>query len=289
MTRIQIYIMLILLVSMTATLAQTGSGSLLYDIGLMIDSDSTKTKAEQQNAQNPIYTQEQENLEEELNLYQIKLAETEIRLRYQTKIIDSLQTEIAQIKAAGDTDVALLSTRIGTLVDQQQKADRPPVFMPGNSQTSDSVFAELDTPWRAVTFKTQALHPTQSGPSLTEAEEQMAYRTGLTKFHQQYYYQAIDEFKTIVSRGTDITLRANAQYWVGRCYYEKGLYDEAISALEQVQRFEHSDKLDDALVMIGLAFKNKDRLPEAKLAFQELVTRHPGSEYLTLAKRFVQE
>jgi len=30
-------------------------------------------------------------------------------------------------------------------------------------------------------------------------------------------------------------------------------------------------------------------MPEAKLAFQELVTRHPGSEYLTLAKRFVQE
>jgi TolA-binding protein len=86
-----------------------------------------------------------------------------------------------------------------------------------------------------------------------------------------------------------MTLCANAQYWVGRCYYEKGLYDEAISALEQVQRFENSDKQDDALVMIGLSFKNKDRLPEAKLAFQELVTRHPGSEYLTLARRFVQD
>ena len=124
---------------------------------------------------------------------------------------------------------------------------------------------------------------------MTEQEEQTAYRSGLTKFHQAYYYQAIDEFNTIVYQGTDITLRANAQYWVGRCYYEKGLYDDAISALEQVQRFQHSDKLDDALVMIGLSFKNKDRLPEAKLAFQELVLRHPGSEYLTLAKRFVKD
>lgn len=284
----QRHITIMLLITSSLVLGQTGTGSLFYDIGLMID-DSVQTDSSHQNIEAPILTQEQEVLEEELNLYQQKLAETEIRLRYQTKVIDSLQTEIAQIKAAGDTDVALLSTRISTLEDQQQMANRNPAFVLEKSQSSDSVFAELDTPWRNVTFKTQAVYPDPVGPKLTVSEEQLAYRTGLTKFHQQYYYQAVDEFQTIVDRGSDITLRANAQYWVGRCYYEKGLYDDAIRALEQVQRFEHSDKLDDALVMIGLAFKNKDRLPEAKLAFQELVTRHPGSEYLTLAKRFVQE
>ena len=224
-----------------------------------------------------------------MNRYQQKLAETEIQLRYQTRIIDSLQTEMDQVKAAGETDRALLSTRITRLVDQQEDAEKIPAFVPGENRLSDSVFAELHTPWRDVTVNTQVQYRAPTGPKLTEADEQTAYRRGLTKFHQQYYYQAIDEFNTIVNRGTDITLRANAQYWVGRCYFEKGLYDKAISTLEQVQRYEHSDKQDDALVMIGLAFKNKDRLPEAKLAFQELVSRHPGSEYLTLARRFVQE
>ena len=166
---------------------------------------------------------------------------------------------------------------------------KKPVFVPGETQSSDRVFAELDTPWKHATVVTRSVQQHQSGPKLSETEEQVAYRGGLTKFHQQLYYQAIEDFNSIVQRGVDVTMRANAQYWVGRCYYEKGLYDEAIVALEQVQRFENSDKLDDALVMIGLAFKNKDLLPEAKLAFQELVSRHPGSEYLTLAKRFVQE
>lgn len=290
MTRIQIYTVLLTLMVGLPLLGQTGAGSLFYDIGLRIeDSSKTATATALEKAESLILSQEQQDIEEELNRYQQKLAETEIQLRYQTMVIDSLQSEMDQVRAAGETDRALLSTRITSLVDQQENAAKKPVFFPGETQISDSVFAELHTPWRDATVSVQPIYRVQAEPKLTEANERAAYRRGLTKFHQKYYYQAIDEFNTIVHRGTDITLRANAQYWVGRCYFEKGLYDKAISSLEQVQRFEHSDKLDDALVMIGLAFKNKDRLPEAKLAFQELVSRHPGSEYLILAKRFVQE
>ncbi|MCF7826767.1 MAG: tetratricopeptide repeat protein [Candidatus Marinimicrobia bacterium] len=278
----------ILLLGLTA-LGQNKPGSLFYDIGLMIE-DSSKANPElsAESVDSLELMGEQMELEEELNRYQHKLAETEMRLRYQTSVIDSLQSEIAQIRAAGETDRALLSTRITSLVGQQAEALKTPAFIPGESGTSDSVYAELHTPWRHAAV-TSVPAQAQRGPKLTEREEQAAYRSGLTKYHQELYYQAIEDFNNIVQGGTDETLRANAQYWVGRCYYEKGLYDEAIVALEQVQIFENSDKLDDALVMIGLAFKNKNRLPEAKLAFQELVSRHPGSEYLTLARRFVQE
>lgn len=289
MNRNSAYIIVTMLVFGLSALGQTNPSSLFYDIGLRIeDSSRVSPETELENGETPILSQEREALEEELNRYQHKLAETEVRLRHQTNVIDSLQTEIAQIKAAGETDMALLSTRITSLVGQQQEAQKRPAFILGATGTTDSVFAELNTPWKDVAVKPSVIQP-QRGPQLTESEEQAAYRSGLTKYHQQFYYQAIEEFNSIVHRGVDMTMRANAQYWVGRCYYEKGLYDEAISALEQVQRFEHSDKQDDALVMIGLAFKNKDLLPEAKLAFQELVSRHPGSEYLTLARRFVQE
>lgn len=280
----------IILISALAGFAQTGNGSLLYDIGIMIN-DTTKTTEGLTPDSNgePILDQSQAALEEELNHYQQQLAETEIRLRSQTKIIDSLQTEITMIKAARETDMALMSTKITALVNEKERSTQQPHFVPGENSGSDNEFAELDTPWKNVTLNTRSIPSVATEPKLSITEEQNAYRQGLTKFHQQYYYQAIDEFNTIVHRGTDMTLRANSQYWVGRCYYEKGLYDDAIRALEQVQRFEYSDKRDDALVMIGLSFKNKDRLAEAKLAFQELVTRHPGSEYLTLARRFVQD
>jgi len=279
----------ILFVLLFGSMVQGQTNNLFYDIGIVIeDTSKSRESADQQAAEQAIITQEQIELEEELNRYQNKLVETEIRLKYQTKVIDSLHSEIAQIKSAGETDKALLTTRITNLVDLQGKSNAP-AFNPGQSSMSDSAFAELDTPWKSVVVNTQAPVQVQTEPKLSLSEEQAAYRRGLTQFHQEYYYQAIDDFNTIVHRGTDITLQANAQYWVGRCYYEKGLFDEAIKNLEQVQRYRNSDKLDDALVMIGLAFKNKDRLPEAKLAFQELVSRHPGSEYLTLAKRFVQE
>ena len=290
MKTLPLYIILTILLFGLTAFGQNNPGSLLYDIGIRIE-DTTKTSSDMdtENINDPELMGQQMELEEELNRYQHQLAETEVRLRYQTQVIDSLQAEIAQIKAAGETDRALLSTRITSLVGQQENARKAPGFTPGETQTSDSVFAELHTPWRHVAKTTAPVIQTYSGPRLSEREEQAAYRSGLTKYHQELYYQAIEDFNNIVRSGVDVTMRANAQYWVGRCYFEKGLYDEAISALEQVQRFENSDKLDDALVMIGLAFKNKDRLPEAKLAFQELVSRHPGSEYLTVARRFVQE
>lgn len=283
-------VLYIILITTVAGLAQTGNAGLFYDIGIMIN-DSVKT-AQSEQASEPgseLLDQDQATLEEELNRYQQQLAVTEVQLRAQTRIIDSLQTEIVKIKAARETDMALMSTKITALVGERDKAAQRPSFVTGENCSSDSVFAELDTPWKDVTVNTQPIVLASNEPRLTPVEEQNAYRKGLTNFHKQLYYQAIEDFKTIVARGSDNTLRASAQYWVGRCYYEKGLYDEAISALEQVQRFENSDKQDDALVMIGLAFKNKDKLPEAKLAFQELVSRHPGSEYLTLARRFVQD
>lgn len=283
------YIILGFLLIAASVYGQDAAGSLLYDIGLRIDDNQTSTPVLNEAPGDSLeLLGQQMELEEELNRYQHKLAETEIRLRYQTSIIDSLQSEIAQIKAASETDRALLSNRITTLVDEQENARKTSGMLPAESNISDSVFAELDTPWKHARVTKQVAWQA-TGPKLTEQEEQAAYRSGLTKYHQELYYQAIEDFNNIVQGGVDETMRANAQYWVGRCYYEKGLYDEAISSLEQVQRFENSDKLDDALVMIGLAFKNKGRLPEAKLAFQELVSRHPGSEYLTLARRFVQE
>ena len=289
MNRYRTALIILLVLGGVALHAQDAS-SLFYDIGLVIDDTTGLNLNTPQESTSPSELSiEQKVLEEELNRYVQKLAETEIRLRYQTMIIDSLQAEIAMIKAAGETDKALLTTKITDLVNQQEKANSTPDYSVTPVTVSDSVFAELESPWKLPAQQSAPIMTVPAGPALTTAEEQAAYRMGLTKFHQEYYYQAIKEFNTIVQRGTDLTMKANAQYWVGRCYYEKGQYDEAISTLEQVQRYRHSDKQDDALVLIGLAFKNKNRMPEAKLAFQELVTKHPGSEYLTLAKRFVQE
>ena len=111
------YIILTILFFGLTAFGQTNPGSLFYDIGIRIE-DTTKTgpDVKVETLESPELLGQQMELEEELNRYQHKLAETEVRLRYQTQVIDSLHTEIAQIKAAGETDRALLSTRITSLV-----------------------------------------------------------------------------------------------------------------------------------------------------------------------------
>ena len=151
-----IKILYITLLSALLLSAQTGNSSLLYDIGIMIN-DSVKIETKEKAA--PILDQNEASLEEELNRYQQQLAETEVQLRVQTRIIDSLQTEIVMIKAARETDMALMSTKITALVDEREKAAQQPSFIPGASSGSDREFAELDRPWSSVKLNTTA--PTQ--------------------------------------------------------------------------------------------------------------------------------
>jgi TolA-binding protein len=262
-----------------------GTSDFLYDMGIVIEKDAASTTDSTQAPAEETPSQ-QEMLKAELTRYQEKLVMTELQMRAQKRVIDSLITEIERVNVARETDRALLSSRINTLEEQQNE---PPAAMTPSTPNaaSDSAWAEL-TNTKTVSAARSPGKTAGAAPALTAEAEQQLYRQGLTKFHQQYHYSAIEDFKTILERGSDETLKASAQYWTGRSYYEKEMYDEAIIAFEKVKHYPRSDKQDDALAMIGLAFQQKNDLDEAKIAFRELVTHHPSSEYITLAKRFIR-
>ncbi len=285
------YILILLGFGLIAGLSaqEPGAGNFLYDMGIVIDDSTAATQAgEGKTAPTETTDQEQERLEEELTRYQEKLALTELQMMIQTRVIDSLKSEIIRVNSARKTDMALLNSKISSLEEQQTVQESSlPVEPSEVNAAEDSAWAELTTTEGKARYY-QPPQRNQDLPVLDVNAERQLYRQALTKFHQQYHYSAIEDFKTIVGRGTNSEIRANAQYWIGRSYYEKGLYDEAIVSLEKVKKFPGSDKQDDALAMIGLAFQHKNNLAEAKVAFKELVDQHPGSEYLTLARRFIR-
>ncbi len=280
------HIILILLLLLTMQLlAQQPGGGFLYDMGIVIGDSSEQALSDTVNT-DTLSEDQQTELQRELERYQEELALTEIRMKRQTRVIDSLKTALSRIQAARETDVAFLNAK---LIDLEKGSEAPPESPVAGSDPNmvlDSVYAELtedETPaYRPPIRKSDPRAP------LEEATAIRLYRQGLTKFHKQYYYSAIEDFREVEARGTDQDMRANAQYWIGRSYFEKKLYDEAIIALEKVRQYPESDKQDDALVLIGLAFQQKNEPTEARVAFRELVSQYPASEYLTLARRFIR-
>jgi TolA-binding protein len=274
--------LIIFLLGATAIAQVSGSGGFLYDMGIVIgDSTQQDSIAVAEEAANG------EKLIQELERYQEQLALTEMRMKVQTRVIDSLKAEIERMEASRQTDMALMNSKLSDM-EKSQNRDVPGVMIAGSEPNVvlDSVYAELTEDEPTAFYR--------PGPAavvltpLSDEEARQRYKQGLTKFHQQYYYSAIEDFKQVQARANDQDLRASSQYWIGRSYFEKGLYDEAIMSLEKLRHFPDSDKQDDALVLIGLSFQQKNDLSEAKVAFRELVTQHPGSEYLTLARRFIR-
>lgn len=282
MNRSTIHITLVLMLSLSA-IAQV-PGGLLYDMGIVIRDSTAQDSLQAVNADT---LSETDALILELERYQEELAVTTLRLRHQTQVIDSLKAVIERVEQSRQTDLALLNTRLEQLTAEDETVGEPRMRASDPNAVLDSVYAELTTDDGDVQHRIVE-RPREPVVELTDDLARKFYRLGIHKFHQQYYYAAIEEFTKVTRGAPDAEMQGNAQYWIGRSYFEKGLYPEAIVALEKLRHFPDSDKLDDALVLIGLAFQHQNELEQAKVAFRELVDRHPESEYLTLARRFVK-
>ena len=104
------------------------------------------------------------------------------------------------------------------------------------------------------------------------------YRKGLAQVRQGEYDKALQSFRDFLRTNGDSPLAANAQYWIGECYYQRGQYSQAIVALNDLWR-QHpkSDRVPPALLKIGLTFMQMNNKSDARLFFQKVVNDFPSS------------
>jgi TolA-binding protein len=113
------------------------------------------------------------------------------------------------------------------------------------------------------------------------------YKTGLEKFYDKKYNEAIDIFNKLLETNSDHRLASNCQYWIGESYNGLGNYRGAIEAFNQVLGFRRSYKFDDALIMSGLLNLKLGNKQTAKENFQKLVSNYPESEYAPKAMSYL--
>lgn len=110
-------------------------------------------------------------------------------------------------------------------------------------------------------------------------DERKAYDVALGDFRERRYEQAAAEFTEILSMVPSSDLADNAQYWVGECRYALGSYRTALGDFERVLGYRRSEKLDDALLKMGLCHLRLGNQEQALAAFTRLISSYPDSEY----------
>ncbi len=89
---------------------------------------------------------------------------------------------------------------------------------------------------------------------------------------------AIEGFGRFIQRYPSSPLAANAQYWLGECYYAQRRFSQAIVEFERVYtQYPSSEKVPAALLKIGYSNLELEKPATARSIFRQIVRSYPQS------------
>ena len=109
------------------------------------------------------------------------------------------------------------------------------------------------------------------------------YMTGVFAYQREDYHVALNKFSELHLDDAPKKTAENILYWMADAYQQTGQYDKSLSLLNTITATGVL-RIDDALVQKGLLHRKMGDENLAMLAFSDVVSQHPNSEYLRLAQ-----
>jgi len=109
------------------------------------------------------------------------------------------------------------------------------------------------------------------------------YMTGVFAYQREDYHVALNKFSEIHLDDAPKKTAENILYWMADAYQQTGQYDKSLSLLNTITSTGVL-RIDDALVQKGLLHRKMGDENLAMIAFSDVVSQHPNSEYLRLAQ-----
>ena len=109
------------------------------------------------------------------------------------------------------------------------------------------------------------------------------YMTGVFAYQREDYHVALNKFSELHLDEAPKKTAENILYWMADAYQQTGQYDKSLSLLNTITATGVL-RIDDALVQKGLLHRKMGDENLAMIAFSDVVSQHPNSEYLRLAQ-----
>ena len=103
-----------------------------------------------------------------------------------------------------------------------------------------------------------------AGSSLPSGSAQEQYNHAFGLLRQSQYAEAEQALRTFVRRNPNDPLAANAQYWIGESFFNRGDYSSAAQAFaEAYQRYPNGSKAPDVLLGLGMSLSRMGQKSDA--------------------------
>lgn len=128
--------------------------------------------------------------------------------------------------------------------------------------------------------------PKAGGPELQAALTPTAlYNQAYNDYLKGNYDLAISGFWELLKKFPGVSQSAHAQYWIGRSYFIKKDYKQALEAYERlVADYSKSDKVPAALFEAGLAYAELGDAGKAKERLRQVIEKYPQSNEASRAR-----
>ena len=109
------------------------------------------------------------------------------------------------------------------------------------------------------------------------------YMSGVFAYQSEDYGLALEKFSMLNFEEIPNNTFENILYWMADSYQHTGQYKEAFGLLNKLTTVG-KNRIDDALIQMGLLHKKMGQKELAEAAFHDVVAFHPDSEYVRLAQ-----
>ena len=109
------------------------------------------------------------------------------------------------------------------------------------------------------------------------------YMSGVFAYQSEDYGLALEKFSMLNFEEIPNNTFENILYWMADSYQHTGQYKEAFGLLNKLTTVG-KNRIDDALIQMGLLHKKMGQDDLAEAAFHDVVAFHPDSEYVRLAQ-----
>ncbi len=108
-------------------------------------------------------------------------------------------------------------------------------------------------------------------------------------FNNKEYHSSIQKLKSILERDRDQQINSEVLFFLAENYYRLQNYHSALIHYRQVSASPNNKRKDIAQAMIAECLMRLGELNEAKIAYQELITKYPQSEFIPKARKMLQQ
>ena len=213
------------------------------------------------------------------------LQESNQRLEERSARLDSLleeQIELTnRLRADLATTLSGMDERMGIV---ESKLEDLGHRFPELSRKMEQVKREIST------TKQDTASAADTSSVMVNVDPKQLYDAAYLDLTKGNYDVAINGFSNYLKYFPETEQAANAQYWLGECYYAKKNYTKAAIEFHRVlEDYSTGTKVPSALYKLGLSLLELKSVGQAEKYLQELVDKYPNTQEANLAREKLEK